>query len=200
MLEEAFLAAFSGVIDNDNFNRLIVSAGLTARETSVLRAYARYLRQAGIPYSLDYIATTLDKYPVIAAMIFRLFYDALDPKISEKVRIKKAAEHHQRIEAALSDVPSLDDDRILRRYVNVVDATLRTNYFQRNADGSPKAMLAFKLDPHLVDGLLNRDHSARCSSTASKSKVSICASARWRVAACVGRTVPKITGPKYSAW
>ncbi|OWW00983.1 NAD-glutamate dehydrogenase [Rhizobium sp. R72] len=153
MLEEAFLAAFSGVIDNDNFNRLIISAGLTARETSVLRAYARYLRQAGIPYSLDYIATTLDKYPVIAAMIFRLFYDALDPKFSEKARIKKATEHHQRIEKALSDVPSLDDDRILRRYVNVVDATLRTNYFQRNQDGSPRAMLAFKLDPHQVDGL-----------------------------------------------
>ncbi len=83
-LEEAFLAAFSGVIDNDNFNRLIVSAGLTARETSVLRAYARYLRQAGIPYSLDYIATTLDKYPAIAAMVFRLFHDTLDPKITDK--------------------------------------------------------------------------------------------------------------------
>jgi glutamate dehydrogenase len=152
-LEEGFLSAFGGVIDNDNFNRLIISAGLSARETSVLRAYARYLRQAGIAYSQDYIATTLDKYPGIAAMIFRLFHDGLDPKLAEKARIKKVAELHDKIETALSDVPSLDDDRILRRYVNVVDATLRTNYFQRNVDGTPKAMLAFKLDPQMIDGL-----------------------------------------------
>ncbi|QPB19602.1 NAD-glutamate dehydrogenase [Rhizobium sp. 007] len=152
-LEEAFISAFDGTIDNDSFNRLILSAGLSARETNVLRAYARYLRQAGIAYSQDYIATTLDKYPEIAASIFRLFYEALDPQLSEKARMKKLADLHRSIEAALANVPSLDDDRILRRYINVVDATLRTNYFQRTADGSPKAMLAFKLDPNLVDGL-----------------------------------------------
>ncbi|TCL73057.1 NAD-glutamate dehydrogenase [Rhizobium sp. BK251] len=152
-LEEAFLAAFAGLIDNDGFNRLIVSADLTAREANVLRAYARYLRQAGIAYSHEYIAVTLDKYPQIAAAIFRLFHDTLVPRLSEKVRVKKLAEHHQQIETALANVPSLDDDRILRRYVNAVDATLRTNYFQHNVDGTPKAMLAFKLDPMLLDGL-----------------------------------------------
>ncbi|MDM9624468.1 NAD-glutamate dehydrogenase [Rhizobium sp. S152] len=152
-LEEAFLSAFSGLIDNDAFNRLIVSAGLSARETSVLRAYSRYLRQAGIAYSQDYIATTLDKYPAIAVLIFKLFHDSLDPKAAEKARLKRIGDLHSKIETALAEVPSLDDDRILRRYVNVVDATLRTNYFQRDADGAPKAMLAFKLDPHLVDGL-----------------------------------------------
>ncbi len=152
-LEEAFLSAFSGLIDNDAFNRLIVSAGLSARETSVLRAYSRYLRQAGIAYSQDYIATTLDKYPAIAVLIFKLFHDSLDPKAAEKARLKRIGDLHAKIETALAEVPSLDDDRILRRYVNVVDATLRTNYFQRDADGAPKAMLAFKLDPHLVDAL-----------------------------------------------
>ncbi len=152
-LEEAFLAAFGGTIDNDAFNRLIVSADLSARETNVLRAYSRYLRQAGIAYSQDYIAATLDKYPRIAASLFRLFYDTLDPKLSDKNRTKKLSDLHAGIEAELADVPSLDDDRILRRYVNAIDATLRTNYFQKNADGTPKAMLAFKLDPKLLDGL-----------------------------------------------
>ncbi len=152
-LEEAFLAAFGDTIDNDAFNRLIVSADLSARETNVLRAYSRYLRQAGIAYSQDYIAATLDKYPRIAASLFRLFRDTLDPKLSDKNRTKKLAELHAAIETELADVPSLDDDRILRRYVNAIDATLRTNYFQRNADGTPKAMLAFKLDPKLLDGL-----------------------------------------------
>ncbi|RAX43506.1 NAD-glutamate dehydrogenase [Rhizobium tropici] len=152
-LEEAFLAAFDGTIDNDAFNRLIVSADLSARETNVLRAYSRYLRQAGIAYSQDYIAATLDKYPRIAASLFRLFHDTLDPKLSEKNRTKKLVDLHAGIEAQLADVPSLDDDRILRRYVNAIDATLRTNYFQKNTDGTPKAMLAFKLDPKLLDGL-----------------------------------------------
>jgi glutamate dehydrogenase len=152
-LEEAFVAAFNGAIDNDSFNRLILSAGLSAREANVLRAYARYLRQAGIAYSQDYIATTLDKYPDIAANMFRLFHDAHDVKLAEKARVKKLGDLHAAIENALSGVPSLDDDRILRRYVNAIDATLRTNYFQRNSDGSPRAMLAFKLDPKVVDGL-----------------------------------------------
>ena len=152
-LEEAFLAAFGGTIDNDAFNRLIVSADLSARETNVLRAYSRYLRQAGIAYSQDYISSTLDKYPRIAASLFRLFHDTLDPKLSDKSRTKKLSDLHAAIETELADVPSLDDDRILRRYVNAIDATLRTNYFQKNADGSPKAMLAFKLDPKLLDGL-----------------------------------------------
>ncbi|MDB5556774.1 MAG: NAD-glutamate dehydrogenase [Rhizobium sp.] len=155
-LEEAFNGAFKGTIDNDRFNRLIISASLSARETNVLRAYARYLRQAGIAYSQDYIAATLDKYPDIAAYMFRLFHDAHDAHdtaSAARTRLRKLDDLHRKIETALADVPSLDDDRILRRYVNIIDATLRTNYFQRNPDGSPKTMLAFKIDPKLVDGL-----------------------------------------------
>ncbi|MEZ2129986.1 MULTISPECIES: NAD-glutamate dehydrogenase [unclassified Sinorhizobium] len=152
-LEEAFIAAFGGKLDNDSFNKLILSADLSAREVNVLRSYARYLRQTGIAYSQDYIAATLDRYPRIAAAIFRLFHDTLNVKLGDKNRLKKLAEHHQAIEAALADVPSLDDDRILRRFINMVDATLRTNYFQKDPDGTPKAMLAFKLDPQLLDGL-----------------------------------------------
>src|SRR5207342_2211967 len=98
-------------------------------------------------------ASTLDKYSDIAANMFRLYHDGHDVALMEKARLKKLGDLHARIETALSDVPSLDDDRILRRYVNVVDATLRTNYFQRNLDGTPKAMLAFKLDPNMIDGL-----------------------------------------------
>lgn len=152
-LEEAFLAAFDGRVDNDNFNRLILAAGLNVREVSVLRAYARYLRQTGIVYSQEHISETLFKYPTIAARIFDLFSNGFDPKIGEKPRLRKLSDLHKAIEAALSGVPNLDEDRTLRRYVNAIDSTLRTNYFQRNEDGSPKAMLAFKFDPKLLDGL-----------------------------------------------
>ncbi|THK38750.1 NAD-glutamate dehydrogenase [Ensifer sp. MPMI2T] len=152
-LEEAFLAAWSGTTEDDTFNRLILLAGLTAREVTVLRAYARYLRQAGITYSQGYIADTLNKYPEIAADIFRLFATRMDPKTEVKARTKKANALLSAIEEALSAVPSLDEDQILRRYVNVILSTLRTNYFQRDADGKPRAVLAFKLDPKQLDGL-----------------------------------------------
>lgn len=152
-LTEAFLDAFHGRIDNDTFNRLVLLAGLSAREVVVLRAYARYLRQTGIAYSQNYIGETLAKHPAISAAIVHLFQDRLDPRLSEKVRGKRSGEHRAAIETALAAVPSLDEDRILRRYVNAIEATLRTNYFQREADGAPKPMLAIKLDPHLLDDL-----------------------------------------------
>lgn len=153
VLEEAFLAAYAERIDNDPYNRLILAAGLTGRETSVLRAYARYLRQTGIIYSPHHIAETLVRYPAISAAIFRLFQDSFDPGIPEKLRPKKLAEHRDAIAEGLAAVPTLDEDRILRRYVNAIDATLRTNYFQKDADGGIPAMLAFKFDPALLADL-----------------------------------------------
>ncbi|MCA1493317.1 NAD-glutamate dehydrogenase [Ensifer sp. NBAIM29] len=152
-LEEAFLAAWDGTIEDDNFNRLVLLAGLTAREVTVLRSYARYLRQAGITYSQGYIADTLNKYPAIAADIFRLFTTRLDPRVEPKSRVKRTHAVLAAIEEALSAVPSLDEDRILRRYVNAVQATLRTNYFQKDAEGRPRPVLAFKLDPKALEGL-----------------------------------------------
>lgn len=153
LLEESFLAAWNGLIEDGTFNRLILLAGLTAREVTVLRAYARYLRQAGITYSQDYIADTMNRYPAIAADIFRLFTARMDPALAGKTRERKCKALLAGIEEALAAVPSLDDDRILRRYVNAIQATLRTNYFQRDALGNPPAVLAFKLDPAALDGL-----------------------------------------------
>jgi len=153
MLEEAFLAAWHGEVDDDALNRLILAAGLSAREIMALRTYSRYLRQTGIAYSQGYIADTLNKYPAIAADLFRLFDARLDPKLSERQREKKSTELSAAIEEALTKVPSLDEDRILRRYVNAIGATLRTNYFQHDADGRPRKTLAIKLDPKQLEGL-----------------------------------------------
>ncbi|MGE7370541.1 NAD-glutamate dehydrogenase [Neorhizobium sp. NPDC001467] len=152
-LEEAFLDAYFGIIDNDSFNRLVLLCGVSAREVSVLRAYARYLRQTGIVYSQNHIADTLARYPKIATHLLALFHDGFDPGLKDKKRERKMSERHAEIETALADVPNLDDDRTLRRYVNVIDSTLRTNYFQRGEDGKPNAMLAFKLDPKHLDNL-----------------------------------------------
>lgn len=151
-VEDTFLAAFSGLVDNDAFNRLVLSTDLSVGEVAVLRAYAAYLRQGGLVYSLTYMADTLNKYPQITMDLFGLFHQSFDTKASEKTRHRKLAELREKIEAALAGVPSLDEDRILRRYQNAIDATLRTNYFQKGSDGV-KPMLAFKFDPQLLDGL-----------------------------------------------
>jgi len=153
LIEEAFLAAWNGTIEDDAFNRLILLSGLNAREVTVLRAYARYLRQAGITYSQGYIADTLNKYPQIAAEIVKLFVTRMDPALEEKPRAKRLQALLGGIEDALANVPSLDEDQILRRYVNAVQSTLRTNYFQRTANDKPPALIAVKLDPKQLEGL-----------------------------------------------
>jgi len=152
-LETAFTGIWAGEFDDDRFNRLILGTGLSARETSVLRAYARYLRQTGITYSQTYIAETLGRYPRAAADLFALFHNRFDIAIEEKKRQSRADAIARDIEKLLSDVPSLDDDRILRRYLNAVTASLRTNYFQTDEAHGVPAMFAVKLDPHAMDGL-----------------------------------------------
>ena len=153
LLDEAFLSTWFGRIDNDSFNRLVINAGLTAREVKVLRAYARYLRQAGITYSQGYIAGTLNTYPEIAAELFGLFRTRFDPSLKVRVAAKEFDEIIGRIETALARVPSLDDDRIFRRFINVISSTLRTNYYQKTGDGGVQDTLAFKLDPRALDGI-----------------------------------------------
>ncbi|MEX3011851.1 NAD-glutamate dehydrogenase [Hoeflea sp. TYP-13] len=153
LLDEAFLATWYGRIDNDGFNRLVINSGLTAREVTVLRAYARYLRQAGITYSQGYIAETLNRYPEISSDIFNLFRARFDPSLKVRAAAKEYDEVNGRIETALARVPSLDEDRIFRRLVNVISSTLRTNYYQQEEDGAPRATMAFKLDPRSLDGI-----------------------------------------------
>ncbi len=152
-VEEAFIAAFTGAVDNDAFNRLILAAGVNAREASVLRAYAAYLRQAGAVYSLTYMAETLAKHPAIAADLVTLFRSRFDVSLADKVRKNRQAELLQGLETKLTDVKSLDEDRILRRYINAIEATLRTNFFQKGYQQSERPMLAFKFDPHKLEGL-----------------------------------------------
>ncbi len=152
-LDDAFLAAFTGIVDDDSFNRLVLSAKLTFREVSVLRAYARYMRQAGVTYSQGYIADTLARHPDIAVHLLKLFEARFDPSMTGKTREQAQRTICENIENDLASVPSLDEDRILRRYINVIKATLRVNYYQIDDEGGPRQTLAFKLDPRSVEGL-----------------------------------------------
>ena len=159
---DAFARVWSGEVENDGFNRLVLRAGIGWREIVILRAYCKYLRQAEVTFSEAYMQDALAANPAIAAMLVELFHVRLDPDREPEVPDAKDAAVEQldaelevmiRIEAALDEVASLDEDRILRSYIGVIRATLRTNYFQRGADGAPKPYVSFKLDPHRIPEL-----------------------------------------------
>lgn len=152
-LEAAFKNVWRGLSDNDLYNHLVVSSGLTVREAKVMRAYARYLRQAGITYSQRYIAETLVKYPEISTNLFALFQNRFDPSLSEDNRTNAQNTILADINSALENVPSLDDDRIITRMSNAILGTLRSNYFQVMENGRPNPILAFKFNPRELDGL-----------------------------------------------
>ncbi|MDN2565733.1 NAD-glutamate dehydrogenase [Aquibium sp. A9E412] len=153
LFEELFLAVWRREHDNDRLNALAHTGGLRARDISVLRAYSRFLQQAGIPQSQGYIAAVLNRHPKIAGMLFALFVSRFEPERAAEDEAGEAARGiEEAIEAALQDVPNLDEDTILRRFLNLVAATLRTNHFAPAAHALDRS-LAFKLDSRAITGL-----------------------------------------------
>ncbi|HLX51283.1 MAG TPA: NAD-glutamate dehydrogenase [Streptosporangiaceae bacterium] len=160
--EDALLALWGGLVEDDNFNSLVLAAELTWRQAVVLRAYARYLRQTGITFSQDYIERVLRSNVTVTRLLVRLFESRFDPQRSagEAERSEAIVEE---IRGELDEVASLDQDRILRAYLALIMATLRTNYYQRNggpAGGAGSAVaqprapyLALKMDPGQVPDL-----------------------------------------------
>ena len=147
---EAFDAIWRGHADSDGFNRLILSAGLSWRQVALLRAFSHYLRQAAAPFSIDYMRDALNAHPAIARRIVAIFEARFDPGRANEDEADVA---RQDALAALDAVESLDEDRILRRFMNLADAALRTNYWQTGADGGPKSYVAVKFDSARVDDL-----------------------------------------------
>jgi glutamate dehydrogenase len=149
LFEQVFLSVWRGEADNDGYNALAQTAGLTAREILILRTYGRYLQQAGIPQSQEFIAGVLNRYPQIARALHGLFVARLDP--AQQGDSDVVTKHlKSAVRDALADVPSLDDDTIIRRYLNLIDCSLRTNHF---APAKAGVSLAIKLDSRRVDGL-----------------------------------------------
>ena len=151
-LEDAFAQIWAGDADSDPLNRLVLGAGLSVRQVVILRAYARFLRQARIPYSIGYMEDALAENPEIARTLIALFEARLDPEAGGD-RDAEAARLAGEIEAMLDEVTSLDVDRILRRFLNAIDATLRTNAFQPGEGGRLKPYLSFKFDSRALDDL-----------------------------------------------
>ncbi|GGS79588.1 NAD-glutamate dehydrogenase [Planobispora rosea] len=149
LFQEAFDALWRGRVENDGFNGLVLTAGLTWEQIEILRVYAKYLRQAGTTFSQDYIERVLLGNVRLARLLVRLFEARLDPHRSGEVRAELSEALHEEILGALDDVASLDEDRILRAYLEMIRATLRTNYFQTSGSGRAgerKPYISLKLD------------------------------------------------------
>lgn len=150
--QEAFAATWTGLAENDGFNALVLSAGLNWRQATVLRAYAKYLRQAGSTFSQDYMEDTLRNNVHTTRLLVSLFEARMSPD-------RQRAGHEivdallEEVDAALDQVASLDEDRILRSFLTVIKATLRTNFFQEALGGKPHEYVSMKFDPQAIPDL-----------------------------------------------
>lgn len=148
LFQEGFDKVWKGDLEDDGFNRLILGAGLTGREASLLRAFAKYKRQIGGTFSQAYVESTFGRYPQLANLLVKLFNSKFDPAATASSDATAAIEAE--ILAQLEQVANLDDDRIIRRFLAIIQAMVRTNYFQNAADGSQKPYISFKVRPSLI--------------------------------------------------
>ncbi|MCE1235463.1 MAG: NAD-glutamate dehydrogenase [Hyphomicrobiales bacterium] len=151
-LEDLFAAVFAGRADSDGFDALALTAGLDRREVAALRAVGRWLRQVRAPWSQDQMWATLHRHPGLASDLVALFRARLDPDLGGDRDVAEARVR-DRIEASLAQVASLEDDTIVRRFVEVIAATMRTDFFRAEADGSARDTIAFKLAPDRIADL-----------------------------------------------
>ncbi|MFE0631112.1 NAD-glutamate dehydrogenase [Streptomyces sp. NPDC058864] len=150
--QDAFTATWTGQAENDGFNSLVLRAGLTWRQAMVLRAYAKYLRQAGTAFSQDYMEDTLRNNVHTTRLLVNLFQARLSPD-HQRAGSELTDALLEEVDAALEQVASLDEDRILRSFLTLIKATLRTNYFQRADSGKPHAYVSMKFDPQAIPDL-----------------------------------------------
>ncbi|HZW60200.1 MAG TPA: NAD-glutamate dehydrogenase domain-containing protein, partial [Woeseiaceae bacterium] len=145
--QEGFHRALTNEAENDGFNKLILGAGLDWRQTSLLRCYAKYLQQLRIPFSQKYMEDVLAAHANVARNLVEQFELQFDPALAAKKRSPALERIVTSIQRAISRARNLDEDRILTAFAGAISATLRTNYYQRTADGQPRDRLSIKLDP-----------------------------------------------------
>lgn len=152
IFQEAFSATWHKKTVNDSFNKLVLSAQLSWRQVFVLRAYAGYMHQTLFTFTQHYIANALVNQRDIAQLLVSLFEVKFDPSstLSDVERTAKIDLYRQQILVHLNAVENLNEDRILRRFLILIDASLRTNYYQNLADGIVKDYVSIKLSPRSI--------------------------------------------------
>ncbi len=142
--EDSLKQIWAGRIESDSFNELVLTTKLDTYDVVVLRALSRYMMQAKAPFSNAYIQQTVVKNSEISVSLGDLFDARMNPRYTENERTTKTRQIQEQITKALADVSSLDEDRILRWYLDLINAMVRTNFYQKEADGQRKDRLSFK--------------------------------------------------------
>ncbi|MFB9885083.1 NAD-glutamate dehydrogenase [Balneatrix alpica] len=150
LFQDAFMAVWTGAADSDEFNRLVLQAQLNWRDVAVLRAYAAYMKQIGFSLSQMAITQALSQYVPVTRLLVQLFRARFKPSRADSWEVDGPAFTKVLLES-LEQVQSLNDDRILRMYKTLIQATLRTNVFQPDGEGAYKPYLSFKFSPEHVD-------------------------------------------------
>lgn len=151
LFQDAFIRIYKGECENDGFNKLILGATLTWREVTILRAYSKYLRQVGFRFSQAYIEKSLVNNPQVAKHLVDLFLSLFNPRKTTKHL--SSAQIEEKILSQLDFITNLDEDRIIRRLLELIKSTLRTNYFQKEEAGESKKYLSFKLNSRILTDL-----------------------------------------------
>ncbi|MBU9765840.1 NAD-glutamate dehydrogenase [Mycobacterium sp. TNTM28] len=150
---DAVTAIWHGWVEVDRFNELVLRADLTWQQVVILRAYAKYLRQAGFAYSQSHIESVLNENPHTTGSLVQLFEALFDPS-EQSASTRDAQGAAAAVAEDIDALVSLDTDRVLRAFASLIQATLRTNYFVRNPDSArQRGALAVKLNPLLIDEL-----------------------------------------------
>lgn len=154
-LEASIMAVVTDRAESDGYNALTLRTDLGWREVSTIRALSRYLHQIRAPFTQDYMWETLRKNAAITANLVALFQTRLDPRLALTDRERSARETAllAEIEEQLKSVASLDEDRILRRFTNLVQSAIRTNLWQVGRDGHPRPVISFKFDARRIEDL-----------------------------------------------
>lgn len=150
LFQDAFEAVWEEYAENDGFNRMVLGGKLSWREIAILRAYARYMKQIRFGFSEQYIADTLCRYISISSLLIKLFNVRFSVELNEDTRYRRFEKLEADFFEALDSVEQLNEDKILRRFHELMKATLRTNVFQEDAEGTPKPYFSFKINPHAI--------------------------------------------------
>ncbi len=155
IFEELFEKVWSGEAESDPFNRLVLAAYLNWRQIAMLRSYARYMRQIRVSNSQHFISNTLVSHVGLTGMILNLFETRFSPNKFKSEIKRQAAQEKIEIDfnEGLDNVSNLSEDKVLRMYIELTKATLRTNYYQTTPEGHEKSYMSFKLNPSQITGI-----------------------------------------------
>ncbi|MFI4937601.1 MAG: NAD-glutamate dehydrogenase [Candidatus Berkiellales bacterium] len=153
IFQEAFYHIWYKDAERDRFNKLVLGANLSWREVVMLRAFAKYMWQIGFALPQPYIEEVLGSLLTATSDLVELFRTRFDPALPQEKRNFQVNALRLKIKNHLEEIKNIDEDRIIRKYLQIILATIRTNYFQLDSKGNFKKYISFKFDPSAITEL-----------------------------------------------